>query len=522
MRELEKTEKYYSLLYCRVSSKRQVLEGNGLDSQEKRCHDRSDAQGYIFEKLFPDEGVSGSLFDRPAMKALISYIDAHPNKKFVVIFDDLKRFARDYIVHLKIKAELVSRGVKLECLNFNFEDSDENEFIEGVLALQAQLERKQNRRQVIQKQKARLERGFWAFSPPLGLKSMKTKADGKVLIPSEPYASIYKEAIEGYERNVLITQDDVRQFIAKKYKECGIARNASIHGVQEMLKSPLYAGYVEYLPWGVERREGKHKGIISKDTFQNVQDKLLGRTRVKLRKDYNLDFPLRGWAECAECGAAFKASWVGGRTRRYPTYTCHTSGCSYRYKSVQKGRIEPEFEVLLQNKRIGGEVKGLTKAIFLDAWLEGKEGVVRDMATVKNKLMLIDEQIANLAKRVGSCNNQVLVEAYETQIEKLGAQRELIESKSSKSQFTEEQFGTALESVFVALENPLTLWKSDNMEDIRTVQYMYFDEPPRYDYVNGFGTVKYSDAIELFSAFGSDKTPGVETEGSEPSSGASF
>lgn len=518
MSETEKAEQYYSLLYCRVSSKRQVLEGNGLDSQEKRCHDRSDAQGYIFEKLFPDEGVSGSLFDRPAMKALIAHIDAHPNKKFVVIFDDLKRFARDYSVHLLIKAELVNRGVKLECLNFNFEDSVESEFIEGVLALQAQLERKQNRQQVIQKQKARLERGFWAFCPPLGLKTVKTKEDGRLLVRAEPYASIFKEAIESYEMNILITQEEVKQFIAKKYKEHSVTRNISIHGVQETLRNPLYAGYIEYLPWKVERRDGRHEGIISKETFQNVQDKLLGRTKVHLRKDYSLDFPLRGWAVCAGCDNPYTASWVGGHSRRYPTYACNHRECRYRFKSVQKGRIEPGFEVLLETKKVGGEVKELTKAIFMDTWREGKEASFQDHKTIENQLLQIEGQIANLAERVGTSNNQLLVVAYESQIEKLALQKEGIETKHSQPQFTQEQFGTALNSVFMALENPLLLWKSENMEDIRTVQYMYFDQPPRYDYKKGFGTVKYSDAIELFSAFGSDKTPGVETESNELSS----
>lgn len=518
MPKTENVEQLYALIYCRVSSKRQVLEGNGLDSQEKRCHDRSNAKGYIFEKSFPDEGISGSLFDRPAMQRLIAYIDAHPNKKFVVIFDDLKRFARDYVVHIKIKAELVNRGVKLECLNFNFEDSDENEFIEGILALHGELERKQNRTQVIQKQKARLERGFWAFCPPLGLKTVKTKEDGKVLVPAEPYASIFKEAIEGYEMNVLVTQEEVKNFIAKKYKEHGITRHASIHGVQETLRNPLYAGYIEYLPWKVERREGRHKGIISKETFQNVQDKLLGRTKVHLRKDYSLDFPLRSWAVCAGCGNPYTASWVGGHSKRYPTYACNHRECPYHFKSVQKGRIEPEFEDLLKSKRIGDGVEGLAKAIFMDAWEEGKGAVVEDTKAIESQLSAIDEQIGNLAKRVGATDNQVLVEAYEAQISKLAEERKEIEPKPSKPQFTVEQFGTALDSVLQALENPLLLWKSDNMEDIRTIQYMYFDEPPRYDYVNGFGTVKYSDAINLFSSFGSDKTPGVETESNELSS----
>lgn len=513
------TNKPIYLIYCRVSSQRQVNEGDGLGSQEKRCLDWVKSKDGVVEKIFRDEGVSGGLFDRPAMGCLIAYIDAHQNKNYVVVFDDLARLARQLSVHLRLRMELVNkRGVKLECLNFNFDDSPQGEFIEMVMASSAQLARAQNRQQVIQKQQARLERGYWSFCPPLGLKNVRTKEDGKVLVPAEPYATIFKEAIEGYERNLLVTQDEVKKFIVKQYKEHGITRNASIHGVQETLRNPLYAGYVEYLPWKVERREGKHKGIISKETYQNVQDKLLGRTKVHLRKDYSLDFPLRSWVACNGCGNAYTASWVGGRTKRYPTYACNHRECCYRFKSVQKGKIEPEFEKLLSNKKAGKDIERLAKAIFMDAWQEGSEEFKLDKQSLDNKIAKIDEQITNLADRVSTSTNQALITAYESKIAKLAGEMEEITSENLKPQYTKEQFGTALESVLQALENPLLLWKSDNMEDIRTVQYMYFDQPPRYDYEKGFGTVKYSDAIELFSAFGSEKTPSVETEGNEPSS----
>lgn len=148
-------EKHKCIIYCRVSSERQVNEGHGLDSQEKRCRDYAKNKNYQIEAIFLDEGVSGGLFERPAMRKLIEYLDAHTFDKFVIIFDDLSRFARDLSVHLKLKTELTSRGAKFECLNFNFEDSPEGEFIENVIASKAQLDREQNRRQVIQKQKAK-------------------------------------------------------------------------------------------------------------------------------------------------------------------------------------------------------------------------------------------------------------------------------------------------------------------------------------------------------------------------------
>ena len=149
-----------AIIFCRVSSKKQVKEGNGLDGQEHRCREYAASLGVEVEDVFRDEGISGGLFDRPAIKALLKYLDAHWEQKYVVIFDDLKRFARDVEVHLRLKSELNVREARLKCLNYNFDDSAEGEFVETIFAAQNQLERKQNRRQVCQKMKARMERGY--------------------------------------------------------------------------------------------------------------------------------------------------------------------------------------------------------------------------------------------------------------------------------------------------------------------------------------------------------------------------
>lgn len=97
-----------AVIYCRVSTEKQVTDGNGLDSQEHRCKEYAASLGLEVENVFRDEGISGGLFDRPAMKSLISYLDKNWQNKYFVIFDDLKRFARDVEVHIKLKAELKS------------------------------------------------------------------------------------------------------------------------------------------------------------------------------------------------------------------------------------------------------------------------------------------------------------------------------------------------------------------------------------------------------------------------------
>ena len=96
-----------AIIYCRVSSKKQTVEGAGLDSQEHRCREYAAEKGYAVEAVFPDSRTAkGHFLDRPGMKALLAYLDAQQGEPYVVIFDDLKRFARDTEFHLNLRRAL--------------------------------------------------------------------------------------------------------------------------------------------------------------------------------------------------------------------------------------------------------------------------------------------------------------------------------------------------------------------------------------------------------------------------------
>lgn len=54
------------------------------------------------------------------MVALLAHMDANPDKRYLVIFDDLKRYARDTEFHLKLRREMLKRKAIRICLNFKF------------------------------------------------------------------------------------------------------------------------------------------------------------------------------------------------------------------------------------------------------------------------------------------------------------------------------------------------------------------------------------------------------------------
>jgi|SRR3989344_824133 len=508
-----------ALIYCRVSSQRQVVEGHGNDSQEQRCRVFAKNKDYSIEAVFPDDGVSGGLFDRPAMRNLIEYLDKNPSENYVIIFDDLARFARDLEVHIKLRKELMGRGATLECLNFNFEDSPEGRFIEHVLASKSELDRQQNRRQVIQKMKARLEGGYWPFMPPTGMVNKKDPVHGKILTPKEPYASIYKKVIEKYRDGILTTQEEIMLALHEEYKTNGLPNKPSMSTTQHMLKNPLYAGYIEYKDWDIPFMKAKHEGFLSIETFNIVQKRLGERTKPWKRRDYSDMFPLRPHVLCTACNKPMTASYCTGRKGiRYPHYFCRNKGCIYNWKTTGKVKFESKFEELLGRVKPPADIIDLTKDVLKEQWNIRLEEYTERRAKIMSEVSEADAAIQTYLERIRKTHDEDLIATYEEEIKELKKRKKEREDELTTRKYTSEEFGTASDKVFKTLKDPVSMWKSEEYNDKRTILFMYFENQLRYDYKTGFGTEGLAYPIKLINEVSASKNASVEMSESDSES----
>lgn len=60
----QKPKRTKCIIYCRVSSIKQTMDGAGLSSQERSCRDYADQCGYAVEDVFTDV-ISGARSNRP-------------------------------------------------------------------------------------------------------------------------------------------------------------------------------------------------------------------------------------------------------------------------------------------------------------------------------------------------------------------------------------------------------------------------------------------------------------------------
>lgn len=485
-----------AVIYCRVSSTKQKIDGGGLESQEHRCRQYADSRGYEVEAVFPDDVSGGGDFmKRPGMVALLSYLDAQPDKNYVVIFDDLKRFARDREFHWKLRRALAERGASPESPNFNFDDSPEGEFVEAIMAAQGHLEREQNRRQVLQKMKARVENGYWVFRAPVGYKYVSAKgAGGKVLVPDEPLASEVREALRGYARGRFTSQAEVQRFLEgcthfpKDFPDGGLRPMT----VSRLLKKVVYAGYVEAPKWGVTIRKGEHEGLISFATHECIQTNLAGGARPAARRDFDEDFPLRGFVACNVCGNAMTSAWSKGCRQHYAYYRCMTRGCSEKSKSIPRAKLEDGFAEIMKTLQPTKQLFELAKVMLQDAWQARLNTAADAQGEVKHQLKAVEKQIESLLDRIVDAGSPSVIKAYETRLAKLEREKIVLEEKTQSILPKKGKLEECIELSLKFLSSPWNIYENGSYAMRQIVLRLAFIEPLPYCRIEGYGTPNIS------------------------------
>ena len=506
-----------AIIYCRVSSTKQTTEGTGLQSQELRCRRYAADKGYSVTAVFPDDvSGGGDYMKRPGMVALLAFLDAHPDEEFVVIFDDLKRFARDTVFHLQLRQALNARGAKVECLNFKFEDTPEGQFIETILAAQGELERQQNRRQTVQKMRARVEQGYWLFNPPIGYCFGKGPDGGKMLTPDEPNASIVREALEGYASGRFVSATDVNRFLERHpslvyERKSAFRRQFAI----DLLRRPLYAGYMTVEKWNLHMHPCKHESLISLETWQRIQDRLDGRAHKPARPTVHEDFPMRHFVSCSCCDTPMTSAWSKGRSKLYGYYVCQQKGCERRGKSIRKERIEGDFAALARELTPAPQLLTAAKAMFSKIWTARYESEKEQRKALAESTASIDGKISKLIDRIMNSNSARVIAAYEKEVEALEAQKRLMADKAAQPLEPVKSFETAFRAAMQFLAMPWKLWESGEYHQQRLLLKLAVPKAMPYCPENGFSNREFSLPFNILGGINMLDNKMVPAEGTK-------
>lgn len=188
----------------------------------------------------------------------------------------------------------------------------------------------------------------------------------------EPFASVIQEGLEGFLIGRFGSQAEVQRFF-EAHPVFAKDRNGKVHPqrITDLMTRPVYAGLIENPAWGVSLRQGHHEPIISAETYNRIQDRQAGVTKIAARADIHRDFVLRGAVCCGDCGAPYRSAWSKGAKKKYAYYVCQTKSCDSYGESIPCDKLEGIFEDLLRKLTPTQDLFRVARDMFKKIW-DGK------------------------------------------------------------------------------------------------------------------------------------------------------
>ncbi|BAF58874.1 site-specific recombinases [Pelotomaculum thermopropionicum SI] len=329
-----------ALIYLRVSTEEQAERGYSIAAQREECRARAQESGATEIIEFVDEGVSGSILERPALVAALEKLKAGGIRWFICL--DTSRLSRSVAHQLLLIDEIKKAGTELIFVNSRFTDTPEDRFHLTVLSAVDEYERARTRLRSLIGKRAKAKAGKLTHSPGLYGYEFDKETDTLRIIEEE--AKIIRLMYQWFASG----EDASPYKIANRLNAMGIpsprGKRWSKQTVKRILANSAYAGtlyisrydtkdvkFNKYKPpeERVSRKERPREewvpisvpAIVDKQTWEAAQ-KRFENSRRRWRSFSTYPYLLSGLMRCGKCGATMHGNLVTSKGKKRAYYVC--------------------------------------------------------------------------------------------------------------------------------------------------------------------------------------------------------
>jgi site-specific DNA recombinase len=491
-----------AVIYCRVSTKEQVDDGNSLVTQEKFCREYALVNGFDIVEVFIEQGESAKTANRTQLKKLLTFCDDRKNGIHAVIVYKIDRLSRNTDDYGQIRLVLKRREIEIKSTSELFENTPSGRFMENIIANVAQFDNDVRTERSIGGSKEAMREGRYVWVAPYGY--VNKKVAGKSTIMPNDKAPLITEAFTEIAKN-LVPVITVYSSLVNRGLTTKNGKPFSRSQFYELLRNEVYAGWIIKFK---ERHKGLYPALVSETIFAQVQRVLKKKNdTAKKYMTNHPDFPLRKFIRHPS-GQPITGCWAKGHGGRYPYYFFRQGG-NFKREYVEKRFMEflDEFKFSPENikilkkfltKEFDKKIKERTQEFALtelkvtelkkkQSFLIQKsmEGVIED-SLLKDQLKEIEDQISTL---------------YSKQITKTHGQS--------------YDFSLLLQDVPRFLKYPGKTWENSSFEKKMDIQRFYFPNGVIFDGEN-CRTSELCNVFKLKHTFISHKSSSVRDTGIEP------
>lgn len=487
------------VVYVRVSTDEQV-HGTSLDMQQKACIEFAKAKGWGVpaENVFRDEGESAKATNRPELLRMLEFCRKNKGAINNCVVWKLDRFSRNSEDHVMLRMVMRKSGVGLISVTEPIDENPTGRLMETVLSGFAQFDNEIRTHRTTEGMKKRLEQGGWPHDAPIGYVKDRTPQGVTTIAPHPDMAPKVKMFLESFATG----QYTVRQATDLSY-ELGIRNGKggkrTWQTTENMLKNPIYAGYIQSKYTNGNRYVGLHKPLISEVTFNKNQRILAGNTRASFIKSDENDYPLRrDFLRCAYCGKFVTASAPKGASGiKYPRYGCTYCKTSVIGKKVSKSsdNIHKEFREILSRVRYKEARLKVFKEIVLARWCDEYDDALRVAHQINDEIKTLQAERARTIRKF--TKDEISFADKEAAVKEIDAELAEFQKKKVDADEYANEKEQVVDNAMLFMHDPSAFWNKAPVQIQKAVQRTLFPRGLAYDFETGFGTIELNKSYLL-------------------------
>ena len=426
-----RTKKYVAGLYCRLSKD----DGNSVESmsiwsQKVMLKQFAESNGIAIYDYYVDDGYSGTNFERPSFKKMIT--DIENGKINCVITKDLSRLGRNYLQSgAYIEMYFPQKNIRYIAITDGIDtlNSNQNDIMPFKNILN-EMYAKDTSKKVKSAIQSRMREGTYIGSKaPFGyLKDPNNKRRLIIDEKTKPIIElIYKLCLEG-KGTQLISQELMKRkiprpsaFVENAEKLYGLTEENkyqwSHRMVLNVLRDPVYCGNMArnkrptlsfknskrmYIPKSdYIYARNTHEGIVSEEVWEQVQT-MVDKRKCNNKKGLYYDNIFQGLVRCPKCGYALTPKTDYRLKKKELIDFVHFSCSTYKKYGVNacsSHRIEARdlYNIVLEDIQYHGSMALSAKEDFVEKIIEKIEvEKIDEGKELSNKLELKKNQLAEL------------------------------------------------------------------------------------------------------------------------------
>ena len=349
-------------IYTRVSTQKQVDEGNSLEAQHTRMLEYADFEQMTVVGEYSDEGISGkSAAQRDGFMQMMKDIEnGKDGVSFVLVFK-LSRFGRNASDILEYLQKMQDQGVNLICVEDHIDSSDgSGKLLITIMGAVAEMERENILVQSMAGRWQKASEGGWngGFAP------YGYRLEGGSMVIDEEQAEIVRIIYDKYITTNL-GADGVAKWLnkhgyvktpphvlqTKKERKHDFLTQFARGHIVRILDNEFYMGKLAYGKrenFGVKGKrgvtvtrksdhmglyEGEHEGIVSEETWNLAHEKRLSLMEKPEKREKDHEYILSRLLRCPECGAPLYGAVNRTKKRAdgtpYPPYYYYKCKCQF-------------------------------------------------------------------------------------------------------------------------------------------------------------------------------------------------